>query len=70
VGSVDGTAHIVEAATGREVSRVVTNGSIRSVAFSPDDTWVAAGSADGTLRILEAANGREVLRLLGRGAVS
>jgi WD40 repeat protein len=33
----------------------------RSLAFSPDAQWLAAGAADGTLRVLRAATGEVVL---------
>ncbi|HNT76273.1 MAG TPA: trypsin-like peptidase domain-containing protein [Anaerolineae bacterium] len=47
-----------------EVSRMVHDDSVSTVAFSPDGQWIASGSADGTARVWEAATGREVARVI------
>jgi WD40 repeat protein len=68
-GSVDKTARVMEAATGREVARLTHGGWVRAVAFSPDGKWVATGSVDKTARVMEAATGREIHRISHAGAV-
>jgi len=58
---------VVEAATGREVSRYAHSSPINAVAFSPDGKYVATANQDATARIFEAPTGREVslMRHLG-----
>jgi WD40 repeat protein len=51
--SFDGTARVMETATGREVSRLAHQGSGLGVAFSPDGKWVATASLDGTARVID-----------------
>ncbi|HQF62718.1 MAG TPA: hypothetical protein PLT26_09475 [Anaerolineaceae bacterium] len=46
------------------------DGTFRTLAFSPDNRWLAAGSADGSVRILDIATGREIARLNHAGPVS
>ena len=72
-GSIDGTARVWEAATGREVARMTHGWGVRAVAFSPDGQYVVSGGCDkrgenyrcieGTARVWETATGREVARL-------
>jgi serine/threonine protein kinase len=38
---------------------------VRSVAFSPDGSWLASGSHDGTIKIWDTASGRELRSLKG-----
>jgi len=59
----------MEAATGKEVSRLAHHGPVDAVAFSPDGKWVATGSGDKTARVMEAATGKEVSRLAHYGTV-
>ncbi|MFN0125433.1 MAG: protein kinase domain-containing protein, partial [Verrucomicrobiales bacterium] len=42
------------------------NGTVSSVAFSPDGQRIITGSEDGTAKVWETATGREVLTLKGR----
>ena len=44
-------------ASGREVARMMQNGVVRAVAFSPDGKWRVSGSGDATARIWDAASG-------------
>ena len=62
-GSLDKTARVMDAATGKEVSRLPHQGMVHAVAFSPDGKWVATGSSDKTARVMAAATGKEVSRL-------
>jgi hypothetical protein len=50
-GSVDGTARVWEAGSGKEVARMTHDDLVRSVAFSPDGKYVVSGSVDGTARV-------------------
>ena len=67
--SDDGTARVMEATTGKEVSRLTHGGPVSAVAFSPDGKWLATASDDGTARVMEAATGKEVSRLTHGGPV-
>jgi WD40 repeat protein len=59
-GSRDGTARVIEAASGKGVSKVEFGSYVTSIAFSPDGRWLAVGGYDGTARVIEAASGKEV----------
>ena len=48
---VPGKARIWEASTGREVVRMVHEGGVRAIGFSPDAKWLATGSRDHTARM-------------------
>jgi WD40 repeat protein len=45
-GSDDKTARVFEAATGKEVGRLAHQGSVNSVAFSPDGRLLAVAAGD------------------------
>ena len=57
--STDGTARVLEAATGKELSHLKHAGEVRTVAFSPDNQYLATASADRTARVMLVASGRE-----------
>ena len=59
-GSVDDTARVFEAFTGKEIWRRPLGGSVVAVAFSPDGQYVAAGTADSSVGVFEASNGRQL----------
>ena len=54
---------MIEAASGKEVSRVEFGDSVTSVTFSPDGRWLAVLHSDKTARVIEAAFGKEVSRV-------
>lgn len=65
-GSVDGTARVWDAATGKEL--LILSGhrdSVFGVAWSPDGTRLATASPDGTAKVWDLATGKELLTLSG-----
>jgi WD40 repeat protein len=48
---IQGTVHIWEAGTGKEVARMVHDDYVSAAAFSPDGRYVVSGSSDGTVRV-------------------
>lgn len=64
VGIKDGTARVIETATGKEIATLKGNESkVVAVAFSPDGRFVATGSFDQTARVFDAATGKQVSQL-------
>jgi WD40 repeat protein len=61
--SLDKTASIWDAVTGRERASLPHREFVQSVAISRDGTWVATASADHTAGIWDASTGRERARL-------
>ena len=61
--SSDQTAHVWEAATGREVVRINQSAPVMAAAFGPDGELLATVSSDNSGRIWEASTGREVARV-------
>jgi WD40 repeat protein len=57
----EGSARVLDFATGTEVSRLTPDNAVFDVAFSPDGKGVLCGSADGTTRMFEAAPGGKEL---------
>ena len=53
----------------RPVARMVHEGDVGIVAFSPDGRWVVSGSWDDTARVWEAATGQEVARMVHEASV-
>jgi RNA polymerase sigma factor (sigma-70 family) len=65
-GMDDCTLSVWEAATGREVHRLVGHTDrVFSLAFSPDGKTIASGSYDATVRFWDVATGREIRRCEG-----
>ncbi|MBX7209950.1 MAG: hypothetical protein K1X78_16655 [Verrucomicrobiaceae bacterium] len=66
-GSFDRTVRVIEAATGKEISKAEFASMVTSLSFSPDGRYLAAGEGDllgiGKARVLEAATGKEVSSL-------
>jgi hypothetical protein len=67
-GSDDGAARVLDAATGKEVSRLKHDAPINAVAFSHDGKWVAIGSKPAG--VMEAATGKEIARSEYEGNVN
>ncbi len=66
-GSVDKTARLWEAATGRPVGQpMVHPGTVESVAFSPDGKTILTGSFDKTARLWDAATGGPIGQPIGQ----
>jgi hypothetical protein len=60
-GSGDGTAYLWDTATGAVIHTFSGNdGSVNSVAFSPDGTKVLTGNGDGTAYLQDAATGAAI----------
>ena len=64
--SVDKTARIWDAATGKEIAVLRGHDSVvNSAAFSPDGSRIVTASADKTARIWDAASAKEIAVLRG-----
>jgi WD40 repeat protein len=61
--------HILEAETGKEISRVQQDDIVYAVAFSPDSKILASGGRDQTVRIWNPVTGAELHRLRQDGEV-
>jgi WD40 repeat protein len=58
-GSLDGTARLSDAATGRPLAEPLRHdGEVRSVAFSPDGKQILTGSEDRSARLWDPATGK------------
>ena len=64
LGSSDKTARVIEAASGREISKLEFGDKVEAVSFSPDGRYLAAGSWDKTARVIEAASGKEISKIV------
>ncbi len=63
-GSVDQTAKVWDAETGKEIRSLSGHTSfVVSVAFSPDGKRIVTGSFDNTAKVWEAENGKNILSL-------
>jgi len=68
VSGGDKSARVWEVATGKEVARMIHDGFVSSVAFSPDSKYVVSGD-DKTARVWEVATSQEVARMIHDGFV-
>jgi len=68
-GSLDGTARVWDAASGKEIARMTHDFPVSSVAFSSDGKYVASGGNE-TARVWETATGKEIARMTHDDIVS
>jgi WD40 repeat protein len=61
--SVDNTARIWDASSGKQLHSLTHTGEVRSVAFSPDGRWLATASVDNAARIWDASSGKQLCKL-------
>jgi WD40 repeat protein len=72
VGSVDGSARVMDARTGEEVTRVAhaDSVSVNDLAWLPDQRYFASAGLDGKVSVWEALSGKEIARVIHAGNVS
>src|SRR5437867_532117 len=58
--SLDGTARLWDAASGKPIGQPMKHDSVSSAQFSPDGQRVVTASGDGTARLWDAASGKQV----------
>jgi WD40 repeat protein/DNA-binding SARP family transcriptional activator len=61
VGDQDGTTHLYETGSGKEIRTIEGSGSVQSVTFSPDSKMMLVG--DSATRLLDVRTGEELYRL-------
>ena len=61
--SMDKTARLWDAASGKELKRLTHDAEVQAASFSPDGRTVVTASLDKTARLWDAASGKELLRL-------
>ncbi|MBE0669191.1 MAG: hypothetical protein IH588_01265 [Anaerolineales bacterium] len=76
---IQGSAHVWESSTGKEIARMTNNGYVSSLAFSPDGKYVVSGGCDqldsnynciqGSARVWETTTGKEFARVAYDGNV-
>lgn len=64
-----GSVRVWEALTGKEIARMVHGDSVLSVAFSPNNIYIATGSRDNTARVWEAATGKELTQMMHKDLI-
>lgn len=57
--------YLVDTSTGESLGRIATDSPVNAVAFSPDDSLVAAAMSDGTVGAWQVADSAEAYRLSG-----
>lgn len=72
VGSVDGSARVMDARTGEEVTRVAhpDSVSVNNLAWLPDQRYFASAGLDGKVSVWEALSGKEIARVIHTGNVA
>ena len=61
--SPDNVVQVWESSPFQEVSRLVHNGPVWKMAFSPDGRWMFTECGDSVARVWEISSGREVKRV-------
>jgi RNA polymerase sigma factor (sigma-70 family) len=59
-GTKDGTIHLTDAATGKEMRTIAGGDAVVSLAFAPDGKTLAVCQSEGTLSIWDTANGQQL----------
>ena len=60
---IKSTARVWKAAVSNEVSRMIHDDRVTSMAFSSNSKYIISGSYDGTARVWETATGQEIARM-------
>jgi WD40 repeat protein len=63
------TARVWETLTGKEIARMIHEGYVYSVSFSPDSLYVVSRGKNNFVLVWEAATGKEIVRLIHEGYV-
>lgn len=63
VGDIDGTTHLIEAGTGKEIHNFKAKATVLSVDFSPDGNTLLVSSQDQTVRLYNRETGQEIHRI-------
>lgn len=61
----EGVVYLVDTSTGEGISAIAAGSPVNAVAFSPDDSLIAAALSDMTVGIWQVADGAQALRLSG-----
>ncbi|MBI5954678.1 MAG: hypothetical protein HY865_23725 [Chloroflexi bacterium] len=62
---IQGSVHVWEVATGKEVARMIHKGSITAAEFSSDATRIVSSSSEDTARVWEVTSGKEISHASG-----
>ena len=63
-GSGNGTVHVWDIVTGKEISHMQAGGYVPEIVFSPNGEWVLSGQrSSGLIYIWEATTGREIAQM-------
>jgi WD40 repeat protein len=63
-GDCDGTVHVLDTATGKQVGALAEAvGRISAAAFTPDSAKLAVAGGDGVVRVLDVATGKELAKV-------
>lgn len=63
VGDLDGTTHLVEAASGKELYTLKADNTVLSLDFSPDGKTILVSSQDQLVRLYDRETGQEIHRI-------
>jgi len=66
----DKMIQVWEISSGKELAEVKNNDYISQIAFSPDDTKIAACSSDNTARVWDVFSGKELARMVHNATVA